>query len=114
MGRMNATLFRRGWDVLGMFDELYWPWLGSGIVRVRDGSGRPLAGAMVTVRRGSVHVTRKLSGADGRVRFGGWAGKAEPTPHSVQVSKGGYGGVETRVQLVGRGETNATVVLTAV
>jgi hypothetical protein len=74
---------------------------------------RPVVGAVATVSYGGgSEVTRKLTSAAGGFSFGGWAGRAAPTPHTVYITAGGYDAASALVQLVGKRRTPLEVHLT--
>ena len=61
---------------------------------VEGANKKPLAGAEVFVHYGigKVHVTRKITDAQGQITFSGWCGKATPIPHTVMIAPAADGG----------------------
>ena len=45
------------------------------------------------------------------LQFGGWAGRATPTPHWVMVEAVGFNTQTTSMQLVGGSDVKATITL---
>lgn len=89
---------RERWDALGLpalLDRIYYPNLGDARGRVLDGSGAPVAGAVVTVLRrvdGATQlVARKATDAKGEFRFGAWVGAREGRSVMIEIraAKGG-------------------------
>jgi hypothetical protein len=108
--KMNAS----AWRLPSMFEELVFPWVGEAQIAIVDADGKPVEGALVTVKYGvRTVVTRRLSPVNGTVTFEGWVGKAQPVPHTVAVSDARYTTVSKRVQLVARTTVSVGVRLVA-
>ena len=56
-------------------------------------------------------VTHKLTSDNGVMRFGGWAGKAQPTAHSLTVSLVGYADLMASLQVKAQSIVQTTVKL---
>ena len=84
---------RERWDELALpqtLSRIYYPFLGEGSGRVVDAkTKKPVENALVAVTRLAggkpLLVARKFTDADGRYRFGGWAGKNEKERVDYQV-----------------------------
>jgi hypothetical protein len=63
---------------------------------VEGANKKPLAGAEVSVHYGigKVHVTRKITDAQGQITFSGWCGKATPIAHTVVIVPAADGGCD--------------------
>ena len=118
---MNQTEWNK-WALPAKLQAQYYPYLGQGEVAVTDAAtGDPLANAVVEVAYGTpigggkrvgAFVTRKLTASkSGLMKFGGWAGKAKPTPHTVVVSMTGYTTVSHTLQIKAQQTVRIKVVL---
>lgn len=101
------------WALPAKLQKEYYPYLGEAEVTVTDAAtGKALKDAAVHVTYGGgAFVTRKLTSAAGSISFGGWAGKAKPTPHSLSVSLDGYTTATQTLQINQQGTVKATVSL---
>lgn len=111
---MNASFWAE-WDLPGLMQQEYQPWLGSANLAVVDASTRdPVAGAVVTVMYGNTtHVTRKVTDQAGGMAFDGWSGKSQPPQtHSVSVSHPEYTVASDALQLPAGDTLNVTIPLT--
>jgi hypothetical protein len=89
---MNQTEWNK-WALPAKLNAQYYPFLGQGEVSVVDAAtGAALQGVAVHVTYGAADafVTRKVTPSSGDISFGGWAGKAKRTPHTVCASLAGY------------------------
>jgi hypothetical protein len=112
---MNASV-AASYALPQLLGKTYYPHVGTATLSIVDKTNKPLAGALATVHYGGSGssgslVTRRISDADGRVEFGGWAGRAAAVPHTVAVTAPGYAPVTHVVQLKGMGSVKATVKL---
>ena len=120
---MNLTVWNE-FDFDSMFASTYYPYLGQAIITVEAADTHtPLSTAIVTAHYGGsgakgeddeaagIFVTRRASTTDGKIQFGGWAGRATPKPHQVLVEVVGYTSLTVSVQLVGGGVVKKTVSL---
>ena len=118
---MNQTEWNK-WALPAKLQAQYYPYLGQGEVAVTDAAtGDPLANAVVEVAYGTpigggkrvgAFVTRKLTASkSGLMKFGGWAGKAKPTPHTVVVSMKGYTTASHTLQIKAQQTVRIKVVL---
>lgn len=103
-GSALQTMNTSEWELYNIpehLEKLYFPWMGSATVSVREAGrkDRPISDAIVTVKyNGTTAVTRKKAGASG-VSFGGWVGKHSPVVHTISVTAAGYKNISTQVQL---------------
>jgi hypothetical protein len=103
---MNTTIWNE-FDFEGMFAKSYYPYLGYATITVESATASdahaPVPGATVTAYYGGagpetkasadvdgssksgIFVTRRKSTENGAISFGGWAGRATPTPHTLLV-----------------------------
>lgn len=104
------------WALPAKLQEQYYPYLGEADVSVTDAAtGKALKNAAVHVTYGGgAFVTRKLTSEAGLITFGGWAGKAKPTPHNLIVSLPGYKNATQTLQIQPQGTIKAMVALTKV
>ena len=101
-----------------LLNRTYWPYVGTAAVTIVDAANRPVAGANATVHyqggasaSGGTLVTRRVSDRQGRLEFGGWAGRAAAVPHMVTVSASGFAQAKQPLQLKGMERVHATVKL---
>jgi hypothetical protein len=101
------------WALPAKLQDEYYPYLGKAEVIVTDAAtGKALENAAVRVAYGGgAFVTRKLTSAAGLVSFGGWAGKAKPTPHNIRVSLDGYKTTSETLQIKPQGIVTAPISL---
>ena len=108
---MNRTEWDK-WALPAKLEDKYYPHLGEATVTVSDASGNAIQGAAVLVTySGGAFVTRKLSDESGKIKFGGWSGKAAPVPHTVTVTMDGFRAGTTTVQIQPQGTVSASVQL---
>ena len=109
---MNQTEWDR-WALPAKLQAEYYPYLGQGEVAVSDATtGKAIADATVHVTYGAgAFVSRKRASSSGVMKFGGWAGKAVPTPHNLVVSAKGYTHANGTLQIKPQGTTQVKVAL---